>query len=165
MAPAVGSVRTALRRRQALPVPALGLALILLLVAHQALAFGTGMLSIDTRNGPRSFTIEIANDEAEREQGLMNRDALAPDHGMLFIFDTVRPVAMWMKDTRIPLDMLFIAADGHIAQIATMTTPYSLDIIEGRAPVRAVLEIKGGEAARQGITVGDKVQHKAFDSH
>ena len=130
----------------------------LVLMTHEALAFGTGMLTIQTRAGPRPFKVEIARDEPDREQGLMHRTSLAPDHGMLFLFDEVRPVAMWMKDTPIPLDMLFIGADGRIARIAAMTTPQSLAIISSGEPVRAVLEIKGGEAAGQGIAVGDKVQ-------
>jgi uncharacterized protein len=109
------------------------------------------------------FHIELAARPAERERGLMYRQSLAADAGMLFDFGEDRPVSMWMKNTFIPLDMLFITRDGTIIAIAADTVPQSLDIISSGRPVRAVLEIKGGEAARQGIVPGARAIHPLFD--
>lgn len=109
------------------------------------------------------FMVELANDDAERARGLMFRREMAPDAGMLFDFEQDRLVSMWMKNTYIPLDMLFISADGAIATIAQMTEPHSLKSISSRVSVRAVLELNGGTAARLGISTGDRVEHKLFE--
>ena len=87
----------------------------------------------------------------------MNRSELAPDHGMIFPFDPPRDAAFWMKNTLIPLDMVFVRADGTIANIAENTVPLSLDAVPSEGPVKAVLEIAGGRAAELGIKAGDKV--------
>jgi hypothetical protein len=109
-----------------------------------------------------AFHIELAVKPEERERGLMYRQSIAADAGMLFDFKVDQMVEMWMKNTFIPLDMLFISSDGSVARIATDTVPQSLETISSGQPVRAVLEIKGGEAARQGIAVGAKVIYPLF---
>lgn len=105
------------------------------------------------------FQVEVADEPDERAYGLMNRFELAPDGGMLFDFGETRPVHMWMKNTYIPLDMLFIRADGTIHRIAANTVPRSLAVVSSGQPVRFVLEVAGGTAARLGIKRGDKVEH------
>ena len=92
----------------------------------------------------------------------MYRRELKSDHGMLFDFGSTRRISMWMKETYIPLDMLFIDAAGVVTFIAERTTPLSLDYITAPQPVRAVLELNGGTASRYGIAVGDRVIHRLF---
>jgi uncharacterized membrane protein (UPF0127 family) len=122
-----------------------------------------GTLSIHTHDGKSQvLTIEIARTEQEREYGLMNRPSMAPDHGMLFDFGSDQPVYMWMKDTLIPLDMLFIDRTGRIAGIAARAVPMSTAIIASPGPVRAVLELNGGSADRLGIAVGDTIDYSLF---
>jgi uncharacterized protein len=116
-------------------------------------------LVIDTQGGARVFTVEVASSEAQREQGLMWRTELAPEAGMLFDFGQARDVSMWMKNTYIPLDMVFIREDGRIHRIESNTVPHSTRIIESGAPVRFVLELPGGTAHRLGIRPGDRVRH------
>ncbi len=119
-------------------------------------------LTIETRKGTIHFTVEMATTPAERTKGLMYRTELKPDAGMLFDFEVDQPVYMWMKNTYIPLDMLFISADGRIASIATDTTPLSTETISSGVPVRAVLELPAGTVRAQGIAVGDRVSHRMF---
>ena len=109
-----------------------------------------------------TFKIEMAITPAERSRGLMNRRALAPDAGMLFDYGRPRYVSFWMKDTLIPLDMIFIKGDGRIARIAKRTIPFSLAAVPSGEPVRAVLEVIGGTADRLGIGPGDTVVHPIF---
>jgi uncharacterized protein len=97
------------------------------------------------------FTVELARTEDEQAYGLMNRNRLGPNEGMLFPFDPPRPASFWMKDTLIPLDMIFVRADGSIARIAANTVPESLAPVRVAEPVAAVLEIAGGRAAELGI--------------
>lgn len=104
------------------------------------------------------FDIELALSEAEQEQGLMFRKELAPDGGMLFPFNPARPPSFWMKNTLIPLDMIFIGPDGRIAQISANRVPYSLEPASSGDPAIAVLEIPGDRARQLGIKVGDKVR-------
>ena len=108
------------------------------------------------------FAIEMAVSEQERNQGLMFRRELAADAGMLFDYGTDRPVAFWMKNTYIPLDMLFIKASGEIVHIAERTVPLSLQSIPSPEPVRAVLEVNAGTVARLGIVPGHRVRHPIF---
>ena len=119
-------------------------------------------LTIESANGPQVFDIEVARSAAERSRGLMFRKELAPDYGMLFDFGREAEVTMWMKNTFVPLDMLFIRADGTIRRIAERTTPFSLEAIPSRGPVLAVLELPGGTAERLGIEAGDVVRHALF---
>jgi uncharacterized protein len=108
------------------------------------------------------FEVWIADTPARQAQGLMFVRSLPPLRGMLFVHEQPRPIGMWMKNTFIPLDMLFIGADGRIQQIVENTTPHSLEVIRSRAPALGVLEIAGGEARRLGIRPGQKVSHPAF---
>lgn len=127
--------------------------------------FPRAPLGIETRDGKRHrFKVEVASSAEERAQGLMFRRTLAPDAGMLFDFGRTEPVAMWMKNTLIPLDMLFIASDGAVVNIAQRTVPGSLTPIPSAKPVRFVLELAGGTASRLGIKPGDKVLHSLFGS-
>lgn len=106
-----------------------------------------------------SFTVEIADDDAERSRGLMFREELAPDAGMLFDFLDERPVAFWMQNTLIPLDMIFIKADGTIARVHAEAVPMDRTSVPSGEPVRFVLEIPGGRAAELGIEAGDTLEH------
>ena len=119
-------------------------------------------ISINASSGPVTFQVEIAADEASRQRGLMGRTELAADAGMLFDFHRQVPVAFWMKDTPLPLDMLFIRADGTISTIVTNTTPFSEKPVPSREPVQAVLEINGGRSDELGIKPGDKVHAAIF---
>ena len=119
-------------------------------------------LEIVSKNGVHVFSVEIADTEAEREKGLMFRKHLPDGQGMLFDFQSEQNIAMWMKNTYIPLDMFFIRGDGRIARIAENTTPMSTAIIPSEQPVRAVLEVAGGTAARLGIAPGDRVAFPIF---
>ena len=115
------------------------------------------MIEVASGEARHRFTVEIADDVQERSRGLMFRQSMAEDAGMLFIYPTERVASFWMKNTYIPLDMLFIASDGTILQIAPMTEPHSLVPVRSDAPVRAVLEINGGLSGTLGIEPGDTV--------
>ena len=130
--------------------------------AAQLQEFAKSSLVIRTAKGPRRFTVEIAETEAQMEQGLMYRPYLAPDAGMLFIYKEPTLAAFWMKNTLIPLDMLFVDAAGRIVNIHPNAVPRSLDPIRAAAPVRAVLELNGGAAALLGIKPGDEVVYPVF---
>jgi uncharacterized protein len=106
------------------------------------------------------FVVEVARSEAEQEQGLMNRDALAPDHGMIFPMTPVREASFWMKNTLIPLDLVFVRADGTIARIEENAVPLNLQPLMSGEPVAAVLEIAGGRSAQLGVKAGDRVGWK-----
>lgn len=108
------------------------------------------------------FNVEIADTDERRALGLMYRTSLAADAGMLFDFKRDEDVAMWMRNTRIPLDMLFIDRTGNIVNIAERAVPFSEETISSAAPVRAVLELNGGTAARLAIKPGDRVLHPMF---
>jgi uncharacterized protein len=119
-------------------------------------------LTVATENDAHLFTVEIADTDALRQRGLMFRQRLPEDRGMLFDFQKPRPVSMWMKNTYISLDMLFIRENGDIAYIAENTVPKSLDTVGVSEPVLAVLELAGGTAKKLGIRAGDKVFHRIF---
>jgi uncharacterized membrane protein (UPF0127 family) len=119
-------------------------------------------LVIVTRGREIKFDVEMAVTEAQREHGLMFRKQLGPYQGMLFDFFSEQPVTFWMKNTLIPLDMVFIAGDGTIKHIHANAVPLSTDTIPSEFPVRAVLEINGGSARLLGIKPGDKVKHPIF---
>jgi hypothetical protein len=108
------------------------------------------------------FTAEIADTEELRKRGLMFRHLLPEDKAMLFDYGNPRPVAMWMKNTNISLDMLFIREDGTIAAIAENTVPQSLDTISVQEPVRGVLEMAAGTVKRLGLKQNDRVYHRIF---
>ena len=118
-------------------------------------------LVIDTDHGPHTFRVEIAADHASQEKGLMFRKEMAPDAGMLFEFPRPEMQAFWMKNTILPLDIIFIRANGTISSIAPNAVPYSTTTILSIEPVRAVLELNGGRAAQLDIEP-DAVVHHAF---
>ena len=132
--------------------------------ADQGKPLAASQATVVTAAGNRyPFRVELARTPDERAQGLQGRRTLAADAGMLFEFEAPQPVAMWMKDTYISLDMIFIAADGRIVNIARDTTPRSLKVLESQGPVRGVLEVVAGTTARLGIRPGDRVVHKIFE--
>ncbi|GAA4021945.1 hypothetical protein GCM10022280_23170 [Sphingomonas swuensis] len=104
------------------------------------------------------FTVEVARTQDEQAQGLMNRDTLAPDRGMIFPHVPPRPASFWMKNTLIPLDMIFIRPDGTISSIAENTVPLSLEPVTSLESVGAVLELAGGRSSQLGIKAGDTVK-------
>ena len=120
------------------------------------------VLVIDTPHGPVRFTVELAVDSRSQERGLMFRRSMAADAGMLFVFRPARTVDFWMKNTILPLDLVFIRADGRISSIAANAVPYSEAQIPSAEPVRAVLEINGGRAAALGLAPGERVRHAIF---
>ena len=131
--------------------------------AQQAVTFDTDSLSIVTSGGVQhDFTIELAANPQQRSRGLMFRESLAPDAGMLFDYNRPRRVRMWMKNTLIPLDMLFIQSDGVVESIRERAVPHSLDTIGSKGKVRAVLELPGGTVDRLGLAPGDRVLHEIF---
>ncbi|MCZ6483093.1 MAG: DUF192 domain-containing protein [Alphaproteobacteria bacterium] len=131
--------------------------------ARGFVTFETSEVVIETRDGKRhDFRVELALNQRQRAQGLMYRPKLAPGAGMLFDYGRETPIAMWMKNTIVPLDMLFIGADGVIVNIAERTVPGSLAPIPSNGPVRAVLEVNAGTTARLGIKPGDRVLHRIF---
>jgi uncharacterized membrane protein (UPF0127 family) len=123
----------------------------------------TSTAVVVTKSGGRFlFNVELARTSDQRAQGLQGRTSLAADAGMLFDFEAAQPVAMWMKNTLIPLDMVFIGTGGVIVHVARNTQPLSLKLIESPAPVRGVMELPAGTTARLGIRPGDRVEHDIF---
>ena len=140
------------------PFRALIAALVLLFpLAALAAPLPVETISIDTKAGPHSFSVEVAADDESREKGLMFRKAMAPDAGMLFDFHTPQLVSFWMENTILPLDMLFVRADGTIARIKANATPYSRENIPSGEPIQLVIELNAGRAAALGIIEGAKV--------
>jgi uncharacterized protein len=152
---------TRLGRRLLLAAPAA-------LMAGAALAqsseitFKKSSLVVVTAAREIKFEVELALNDAERSRGLMYREKLGPYDGMLFDFHQDAPVSFWMKNTLIPLDMVFIAGDGTIKHVHANAVPLSTEAVPSQFPVRAVLEINGGSARLLGIKPGDKVKHPIF---
>ncbi|WP_313193018.1 DUF192 domain-containing protein [Shinella zoogloeoides] len=133
-------------------------------VAGAGEKFDTQRLTIVTKNGKNhAFTVELAVTPRQREQGLMNRREMAPDHGMLFAFGETRQVFMWMKNTYLPLDMLFIGKDGKIRSIKENARPLDESIIDSKGPIDYVLELNGGTVKRLGIRTGNRVQNALME--
>jgi len=130
--------------------------------ARDAQAAKIETLEIVTKTGVHVFSVEMATTEQERETGLMYRKELPDGQGMLFDFRPEQTVSMWMKNTYIPLDMIFIRADGRILRIAESTEPLSTRIIPSGGLVTGVLEVIGGTAKKLGIAPGDLVAHPLF---
>lgn len=124
----------------------------------------TTPLMIKTANGDVRFMVEVANTPEDLQTGLMHRTNLGITSGMIFNIYPVRPTAMWMKNTKIPLDMLFVAPDATISMIKENAEPMSEAQIISRDPVRAVIEINAGQVKRHGIKVGDKVTHMILNN-
>ena len=141
--------------------------LLLCFLAYAALAeapfLRSETVTVETSTGVTEFTAEIADTDALRAQGLMFRRSLAPDRAMLFDFGQPRLVSMWMKNTYIALDMVFIRADGTVAGVARDTKPHSLDVLGLDEPVLGVLEVAAGTAQRIGLQPGDRVRHPMFE--
>jgi uncharacterized membrane protein (UPF0127 family) len=129
----------------------------LFIATGAAQAAGQSTLEIATKSGVHPFSVELATTEAEREKGLMFRKELPEGQGMLFDFHREQDVGFWMQNTYIPLDMIFIKADGRILRIAENAKPMSTDVIPSNGPVRFVLEVIAGTARKMGIAPGDRV--------
>lgn len=140
------------------------LAMVMALAGHDRAEAQSGMerrvLSITTATGAQEFIVEIANTEPDRQRGLMFRRNLGERDGMLFLFDEQEIITMWMKNTYISLDMIFIDDKRLIVDIARNTEPLSLDVIASKAPAKWVLELNAGSADRFGIRPGDRVHLK-----
>ena len=130
--------------------------------AQQLATFSKSKLVIQTAKGKFPFDIELAVTPPQMEQGLMFRRSLAADAGMLFDYGDPQPIAMWMKNTLIPLDMIFIGKDGTVVDFRERAVPMSLDTIEPKVPTRAVLEVNAGTVNRLGLRVGDTIHHAFF---
>lgn len=119
-------------------------------------------LTIETATGTHDFQVEVAATRPARERGLMFRTGLAPNRGMLFDYSAPREIVMWMKNTLIPLDMVFVDAGGRVVNVHSDAVPGSLSSIRAARPARVVIEVPGGTAARLGIAAGDRVRHEVF---
>ena len=137
------------------------------------LLVATGVFACESTAGPQAVIhkqdggelvvrIEVADDREEQMRGLMYRTELAADAGMLFLFDQEQPRAFWMKNTPLPLDIIYIAKDGRIVSIAEHTTPFSTATIPSGAPAQNVLEVNAGYAKRNGVRVGDRVDPRGL---
>lgn len=131
--------------------------LALALPLDRATAAGTDTLVLKTESGDHSYTVEIADTDRERATGLMFRGSLPEKSGMIFLYDPPQRVGMWMRNTYIPLDMVFITAEGTVRRVETDTEPFSTDLIRSGGEVAAVLELNAGQAAKIGVKPGDRV--------
>lgn len=122
----------------------------------------TEKLTIETRQGRFDFDVEIADEPGEQQIGLMYRKEMPPRHGMLFEFGQPRPVSMWMRNTFLPLDMVFVRPDGTVARVAERTEPFSETIIASGEPVSHVLELNAGISRLIGLKAGDRLLHPSF---
>jgi len=134
----------------------------MLLVSPIAAKLRTEALTIMTSSGRHDFQVEIAQSETEKSVGLMFRRSLPRRSGMLFVHERPSELTMWMKNTYIPLDMIFIRGDGMVHRIAKRTEPFSESIIASQGDVTAVLEVAAGVADEIGLKAGDTVLHRAF---
>ena len=142
-----------------------GLWLAFLVFAFPAIgeaAAGLEPLLIESASGPHQWSVEVMRTDAERERGLMFRRHMPDDHGMLFDFGKAAPVMMWMENTYLPLDMVFIAADGRVLSVVENAEPMSRRIIPSQGPALGVLEVNAGTVARYGIKAGDRVTNPMF---
>ena len=142
--------------------PGPGLAIVLSLAAGQALAeaaCASGRLDLRWQGGKESFAVDVADDPAERARGLMFREGMDPGAGMLFAYPQPKSVSFWMKNTLIPLDMIFADGTGRVTRVKAMAQPLDESLIDGGEGVQFVLEINGGLAARLGIAPGAELRH------
>ncbi len=140
-------------------VAAAALAVTAVFSAGRVSAADLERLEVRTAGGTRVFSVEVVDTDETRARGLMFRTEMAADRGMLFDFKREESVAFWMKNTYLPLDMIFVRADGRIRSIATDTTPLSEEPVSAGGPVRFVLEVNAGTTARLGIRPGDTLVH------
>jgi len=125
----------------------------------------TEVVTVETAAGAKHiFNVEVVKEPKVRDRGLMFRQSLADDGGMLFDYDPPQAISFWMKNTYIPLDIMFIDAKGMILNIAAETTPLSLQPLPSTGEARGVLEVKGGTCAKLSIKAGDHVHHRLFES-
>lgn len=122
-----------------------------------SIAASTATLVLKTDSGEHSYSVEVAESEGDRRMGLMFRRSLPETSGMLFLYEPPQASAMWMRNTYISLDMVFISADGLVHRIAANTEPFSTDLIPSGGDVAAVLELNAGQAAKIGLKRGDRV--------
>lgn len=139
------------------------LPLFLVLAACQPKPPEREALQVLSGGATHAFQVEIADDEQERETGLMNRDNLPSEQGMLFLFPDARERAFWMKNTHIPLDILYISKSGEVISIQKNTMPMNETPLHSFGPAAAVLEINGGQADALGIKPGDRITHRFFE--
>ncbi len=126
------------------------------------MAAGAGTLVLKTDTGDHSFDIEVATTDRDRARGLMFRRSLPENAGMLFLYDPPQPAAMWMKNTLIPLDIVFISPDGRVHRIESRAEPFSTTLIPSDGTVAAVLELNAGQADKIGLKRGDQVVSPAL---
>lgn len=124
----------------------------------------TSPLTIVTGSGEHSFIVEVADTDEVRRQGLMFREEMAADAGMLFVFEQAQVITMWMRNTPLPLDMIFLSSEGRVVHIAENTVPFSDAVISSRFATSFVLEVNAGVSARIGLKAGDRVLHPAFST-
>ena len=117
-----------------------------------------------TQAGDVGFSAEVVDDEAGRAQGLMHRESMAANHGMLFVYPSAREVVFWMKNTPLPLDIIFLSRTGVVCGIAAETTPFSLEHIPSGCAAQTVFEVNAGQAAATGVTVGAVARHPAIEA-
>ena len=117
---------------------------------------GNGLRTVEMRIGQNEFTLEVADTETLRQQGLMYRDAMPSNHGMIFVFPYAEPLAFWMKNTRIPLDILYLDASGQVVAIKQMM-PLDLQTVPSEKPAQFAIELNQGRAAATGVKVGDRL--------
>lgn len=139
------------------------LPLFLILAACQPKPPEREALQVLSGGATHAFQVEIADDEQERETGLMNRDSLPVGQGMLFLFPDARERAFWMKNTHIPLDIIYISKSGEVISIQKNTMPMNETPLHSFGPAAAVLEINGGQADALGIKPGDRITHRFFE--
>ncbi|MDJ0448003.1 DUF192 domain-containing protein [Methylocystis sp. JR02] len=119
-------------------------------------------LEIITESGAHEFQVELADKPSERSKGLMYRKSMPQNQGMLFDFHVEGPVMMWMKNTYIPLDMIFLSRQGVVTRVAANTVPMSEEVISSDGPAYAVIELNAGVADKIGLKAGDQIRHRAF---
>ena len=131
-------------------------------IAQGFATFNRSKLRVVTKSGKYEFIVEIAVTDRQHSQGLMFRQSLAKNAGMLFDYKVPTAITMWMKNTYIPLDMIFIGNDGRVINVVQRAIPFSENVISSAGKARGVLEVNGGTASRLGIKPGDKILHRIF---
>ena len=131
-------------------------------IAQGFATFNRSKLRVVTKSGKHEFIVEIAVTDRQHSQGLMFRQSLAKNAGMLFDYKVPTAITMWMKNTYIPLDMIFIGNDGRVINVVQRAIPFSENVISSLGKARGVLEVNGGTASRLGIMPGDKILHRIF---
>ena len=131
-------------------------------IAQGFATFNRSKLRVVTKSGKHEFIVEIAVTDRQHSQGLMFRQSLAKNAGMLFDYKVPTSITMWMKNTFIPLDMIFIGNDGRVINVVQRAIPFSENVISSAGKARGVLEVNGGTASRLGIMPGDKILHRIF---